>query len=230
MFGRISTPNRNGTRAKNSFELQNKFGGVVQLKAPVSKIDQLRSRHGLLPHLVHHKRNTVGSVRHDHQRCNRVGMKDDDPGTHQWHRGLYSEEPSPDQRRLYRLVTEMRGFSDRALSEARFDAVLVLGLLLGPMEERVVILSPEVHAAWILARIDKVFRALLEKTKLEGGDVVERIGQFKKLFSRFCMTGKVLRLETEPQHWVSFGFDSNDPLPEWMPERLLRDDDHSASS
>lgn len=138
-----------------------------------------------------------------------------------WHQYLFHSEPSADQVCLYDQWPTFRGFSDRAKSDSRSDSVITLGLLTGELEDKVLLLAPSALHGWLLGRIERTAYLAMEHGKTEPGDVRARMSGFVKLFGRFLLNGRVLQMETEPANWVSYGFNRDDAVPEWLRRALL---------
>lgn len=137
------------------------------------------------------------------------------------HEIMLNRAPTADQERLYTRWPEFKGFSDREANAERAEAVLVAGLMSGRGAEHVLVLAPQAQEEWLLKQCEKMALATFEGCKKYPSRVRELVYGYTRLFEKLKMTGRLLQLQEEPQHWVSFGFTADDLLPSWIPNRLL---------
>ena len=136
------------------------------------------------------------------------------------HSLLLGKEPTATQMRLYSQFPEFRGFSDRTLDTEKLEAIVVLGLTFGPVPHRVHLLAPVAHEDWVIDAINKVTDQVFEACKKQKNPVAFARG-CGEMFKKLALMGRLLQIPAEPERWVSFGFAVEDPLPPWMPRRLL---------
>lgn len=137
------------------------------------------------------------------------------------HWRILGRSPNEDQARLYTSWPKFRGFSDRNLCPARAEAVIIAALMQGKGAERVFLLVPQGQEDWLLQQCDATATATFEGCKRYPKRAKELIYGYTCLFKTLTMTGRLLQLQNEPEHWVSFGFSADDLLPPWMTNRLL---------
>ncbi len=143
------------------------------------------------------------------------------------HRVILGKEPTPTQLELYTRYPAYRGFSDRTLNAEKLEAVILLALVSGGINERVLCCAPVAHENWVVAQFNEVATTAFNHCKTLPNKLVIA-NAYAKLFSKVAIIGRLLQITDEPSHWVSFGFSKDDPLPEWMPKRLI--DQPSSSS
>ena len=109
--------------------------------------------------------------------------------------------------------------------ESKFLAVLVLAfwktLPIGTEKyHKVLLLVPPAHEKWVLAQVKTYAKMLLE-----------RFSECPELYHLVCQAirhlqlgARILGMPEAPEHWVSFGFRSEDPIPAWMQSRLVQGD------
>jgi len=136
------------------------------------------------------------------------------------HRTLLGKEPTETQVQLYSRFPEFRGFSDQTLDPEILEAIVILGLTFGTVQERVFVLAPVVHENWVLAEFNKVTDLVFNEVKKHPNraGVAKAYGM---MFKKLALMGRLLQFKEEPARWVSFGFSAEDPIPDWMPPRLL---------
>lgn len=101
------------------------------------------------------------------------------------------------------------------------EAVLLLALRSGTASDRIIVLAPLTQEGWLLEQCERMAMTCFEGCKKYPSRVKELVYGYTRLFQKLKMTGRLLQLQEEPQHWVSFGFAVDDPLPEWVTNRLL---------
>jgi hypothetical protein len=140
-----------------------------------------------------------------------------------WHQTVVGTEPTPEQLRLYDSWPNLRGFSDRTQDPKIAEAIIVLALRAGSVSDRVLVLAPLAVEDWLLQQFDSAaMRCFQGCPQRYPGRAKEMINGFTQLFRKVKMTGRILQMPEEPAHWLSFGFSVDDPLPPWMPGRLLK--------
>lgn len=139
----------------------------------------------------------------------------------QWHRTLLGQEPTEAQSKLYDSYPKYRGIADRTLDPKIAEAILILALQSGVAQDKVLVLAPLAHEKWMLAQFDQLVDRAFAVCKQYPQHARQMVTGYAQLFKKVQLTGRLLQLTREPQYWVSFGFSTEDPLPEWMPQRLL---------
>jgi hypothetical protein len=137
------------------------------------------------------------------------------------HQRVLGRASSADQDKLYTSWPEFRGFSDRTADVVRAEAVILAALMSGIGTDRVLILVSRDQEEWLLKQCEAAAIACFEGCKKYPSRVKELVYGYTRLFQKLKMTGRLLQLQEEPPHWVSFGFTVDDPLPAWMTNRLL---------
>jgi len=141
--------------------------------------------------------------------------------TPEFHQIVLGTEPTAEQLRLYNQFPDFRGISDRAQEPKVAEAVLLLALRSGTAADRVLVLAPLAQEEWLLKQCETMAIGCFEGCKKYPSRVEELVYGYKQLFKKLMMTGRLLQLQEEPEHWVSFGFTVDDILPSWMTNRLL---------
>lgn len=144
--------------------------------------------------------------------------------TTQWHKTVLGSEPTAEQSRLYSSYPKYKGIADRTLDPKVAEAVLILALRSGFAQDKVLVLAPIQHETWLLQQFDLIVTTALEDCKRYPSRIRQTTAGYTQLFKKVTLMGRLLQLHREPQYWVSFGFTSDDPLPEWMPQRLLKNE------
>lgn len=140
----------------------------------------------------------------------------------EWHRTMLGLEPTEQQSKLYNSYPKYRGIADPALDPKVAEAILILALSSGFAQDKVLVLAPLSHEKWVLSQVNQLVVQTFQHCKMRTLDQAKReIAAYTQLFKKLQLTGRLLQLPKEPQHWVSFGFTLQDPLPEWMRPRLL---------
>lgn len=140
--------------------------------------------------------------------------------TKEKHKTLLGKDPTPTQLCLYANFPEFRGFSDRTLDPEKLEAVLVLGLTFGTVRDRVFVLAPVAHENWVMEQFNAVCDRVFEVCKREKNRLhISKV--YGLMFQKLVVMGRLLQLEHEPSHWVSFGFAVDEELPAWMGSHLL---------
>lgn len=136
------------------------------------------------------------------------------------HKILLGKDPTPAQLELYSRYPDVRGFSERSLDVEKLEAAVVAGLTSGKPTDRVLLLAPVAHEVWVLDGINSIAAVMFERAKQQRDPVAFAKG-LSTLFQKLVVLGRLLQITTEPEHWVSFGFSKEDPLPEWMPAKMI---------
>lgn len=135
----------------------------------------------------------------------------------EWHRVLLSSAPTPRQQALYQQYPTFCGYNCADQDPELLDAITLLALRAGSIENKPLILAPIAMESWVLQGIEalavRIFQRCKSSPKLVKG--------YSLLFNKLLLTSRVLQLKGEPQHWVSLGFTASHPLPEWMAPKLL---------
>jgi hypothetical protein len=141
--------------------------------------------------------------------------------TIEWHRIILGTEPTAEQMRLYNAYPEYKGISDRAQDPDMAKSAILLALRSGTGTDQVLVLAPQAQEDWLLKQCETVAITCFESCKKYPTRAKDLIKGYTRLFQKLKMTGRLLQLEEEPPHWVSFGFSVDDALPPWMPGKLL---------
>ena len=140
---------------------------------------------------------------------------------HKLHTQIIGDSPNDDQAAIYQAYPKHRGYSDSHLNIARFEAVMLLALCQAAKSEIVLVLAPEAREAWVIEHFNKLADRIFARCKEASGNRVELARAYKLMFKRTYITGRLLQIDREPPQWVSFGWHAEDPLPEWLPGKLL---------
>lgn len=148
-----------------------------------------------------------------------------------WHTRLLGIPSQEDQKLLYQAVPlGSRGYSDNAMDEARFQAILIVTLIQTMAADagethRVIILCPPSHEQWALAQLQVFARTIFNGFKklphtatAKRSDVARR---FSTCFKHIFLASRVFQLGERPERWMSFGFKKTDPIPDWMRAALI---------
>ena len=141
------------------------------------------------------------------------------------HSQIIGVEPNDDQKRLYASFTDFRGYSDDDLNSDRFEAIVLLSLSEAAQSEQgVLVFAPPVHEGWVIRHFNELADRIFTRCKSIGGEATKRIElarAYQTMFERVHLTGKLMQIHEAPARWVSFGFKRTDPLPDWVPDKLL---------
>jgi hypothetical protein len=138
-----------------------------------------------------------------------------------WHRIVLGADPAPAQVRLYSSYPDYRGISDRTRDTQIAQAVIVLALRAGETDDRVMLITPTAQAEWMLEQCEDAATKSFASCSGHPEHASRLAVGYTRLFKKLIMVTRPLQMADEPQHWVSFGFAADEPLPPWMPERLL---------
>lgn len=133
-------------------------------------------------------------------------------------------ETLKDQSLLYEGYPNVRGYSDPEANETRFAAVTTLAMALAFDHDHVLFLVPPAHKGWTMERFRIVRNAFFTRCKTMPGSQEGRVRlaeTFRQNFKRFYIVERPLQLSKAPPAWVAFGFDAQDPVPEWLRSGLL---------
>ena len=112
----------------------------------------------------------------------------------------------------------IRGFDSRDPDDGdTFQGALALALFQTEGQQKVYLLVPKAQQEKIFRWLKLVARQLIRARR----DNAEHVEAIRDLFRYLIMQSRVLQFPDEPPRWVSIGFCSTDPLPEWMKGRLL---------
>lgn len=140
------------------------------------------------------------------------------------HANIIGDSPTEDQKALYSVFPQSRGYSDSDLNAGRFEACALIALSEAANSDKVLIFAPVAHEKWVIDCHNDLADRIFTRCRSLGGDKASRVGlarAYKMLYQRVFITGKLLQMVDPPSHWVSFGFQASDPLPGWMSGRLL---------
>ena len=136
------------------------------------------------------------------------------------HVTLLNREPSERQLDIYKTFPDFRGISDTSLNKDILDVILVMGLLDGTYKDRVFLLAPPDYEAWVLQQLEEFADTVFQGAKRYPN--ASRIAQgYGILFKKLALASRVLQFPSEPEHWVSFGFSVDTPIPDWMRAKLV---------
>jgi hypothetical protein len=130
-----------------------------------------------------------------------------------FHRKVLGSEPTARQRSFYEMGS--RGFSV-ALDEELFAATFLLAVYLAK-DGPVVIAIPKAIDRQILQAITYWTRGIYRRFK--GRDVAFK--DFTNRIHQLQLATRLLVQTQEPARWVSMGLSKEDPIPEWLKNRLL---------
>jgi hypothetical protein len=136
-----------------------------------------------------------------------------------FHQRLYGTPPSEIAQSLYEAYEQgYRGLDLRELDSERFQASLTLALYLTEnRQHRVSLLVPKAQQDLVVQQLRNSALQLIKSRRKNPASAKIIQG----LFHCLMLQSRILQLEYEPVPWVSIGFTSKDPLPEWMKNRLL---------
>jgi len=140
------------------------------------------------------------------------------------HRVTLGTQPSKEQERLYAAHSKgVRGYAGHLLDEGRFEATVLMatGEAAGREREKVLLLAPLAQQQWVIDQLNLVANKVFAKCLAVNGDRLKLANYYGGLLRRIYFMGRVLQLQEQPRYWVAFGFDTSDPIPAWMPSRLL---------
>jgi len=140
------------------------------------------------------------------------------------HANIIGGSLTEDQKALYSVFPEFRGYSDSGLNAKRLEACVLIALSEAANSDKVLIFAPVAHEKWVIDCHNDLADRIFTRCRSLGGDKASRVGlarAYKMLFQRVFITGKLLQIVDPPPHWVSFGFRATDPLPGWMSGKLL---------
>jgi hypothetical protein len=143
------------------------------------------------------------------------------------HKTLYRTAPLESHLKLYE--SDKKGFSNKALDEGLFRAIVVLTLhktMRGSADQpaRVALLVAGTHEKWVIDQFDKEAREIFSNFKTMPGTQKSRAALaklFGNCFKAVFVGSRLLQLPEAPEAWTSFGFSDQDPIPDWMREGLL---------
>lgn len=126
---------------------------------------------------------------------------------------------------LYSAVEEnKRGFrlklNGAKTDPERFLATFVLAFHMTafPTPGRVIFIVSRVTERWAVDQIKGIAYYVYRQRK---GASKEAINAIDDALRNIDIGSRALQFETEPERWVSYGFNSQDILPPWMRGRLL---------
>lgn len=138
-----------------------------------------------------------------------------------WHTMIFGLVPSEDQLRLYQRYPAMRGYSDHQMDVRRCEAVVLLALQAGGGNDLVPILIPPSLEAEMLKQIEAIADTAFKSCRSIPKNAVGYVQGYAKMFKKLRLATRPLQMSQEPSNWLSFGFNSADPLPSWVGNRLL---------
>jgi hypothetical protein len=133
---------------------------------------------------------------------------------------LLNKKATSKQIHLYNKFPEYRGFSDLTLDTDIIEAVLILALTCGGPTDRVFVFTPISNIEWVISQFDQISKVMFKECK-RLDDPKKMAQSYMVLFKKVVVLGKLLQLEKEPEHWVSFGFTIDNPIPSWLKQKLI---------
>ncbi len=143
------------------------------------------------------------------------------------HQVMLGREPTPIQQRLYDEFPTAVGYSDRTLDAERFQAVTVLTIRRaieakrGPEPHRVLVFIPPAHEAWVLDQFRTFTKDVFAYCKTLSGNRAALAKRWGEHFHQIVIAKRVLQFSDPPPHWMAFGFDREDLIPDWVRSRLI---------
>ncbi len=140
------------------------------------------------------------------------------------HETLLGDAPNGQHQSLYGTFPKRRGFSDRRIHIARFEAAFVLALAQtlpmgsGKMRRVMFFVAPSAET-WAVEQMGRIAKVIFGRFKAEGN--VKGAQLLGDAFKNVMMGKYVLQVAEEPERWACFGFRATDPVPEWMRDSLL---------
>jgi hypothetical protein len=142
------------------------------------------------------------------------------------HSLFMGNEPTPAQARFY--ASKMRGFSDKAFNKERLAAVVVMALVMTTRKSiedptRVILAIPSSHDPWAVEEMNKLSKGMFDHIRKSDMTPENRITNAKnlgRLFKSFYLCNHILQYTEKPDCWMAFGFTKDEPIPDWMKERL----------
>ena len=130
---------------------------------------------------------------------------------------------TPQHRWLYNGFAKsgLRGYSGNEANETRFLATLVLALYQVKTPEetemhRVALILPKPLTHWYREQVKAIATYVFSKRQGQ----TEACRVITDAFAHLLRTSQVLQIR-QPDRWVIFGFQSDDPLPPWVQGHLL---------
>jgi hypothetical protein len=122
---------------------------------------------------------------------------------------------SPPQMRLYE--SQGRGFSSKEKEFVLFVGILILALSqIKPNKGQVILITPDSHLHWVTAQMSTIARYMIRTRKKSA----EGVALVRTILSQILLNTRPMQI-SEPTSWVSFGLSREDPLPEWLSNRLI---------
>jgi hypothetical protein len=135
------------------------------------------------------------------------------------HQTLLGKKPTKKQLLFYKRFPEFRGISDKSLDPEILEALFVAALTSGKGRDRAYILAPVAHEAWVMEQFNKTADIMFAGCKKWPNPVKIAKG-YGQMLKKIMIVGRLLQIPEEPPYWVSFGFTLNDPIPDWVKDRL----------
>lgn len=136
------------------------------------------------------------------------------------HETLLGKEATKRQRHFYEKFPEFRGISDSSLDPEILEAVLISALTFGAAQDRIYFFAPLAHEEWVLKQFNQIADVIFERCK-KWSKPVDKAKGIAMLFKKIVIIGKLPQIPSEPKCWVSFGFTTQDFIPEWMEPKLM---------
>lgn len=146
-----------------------------------------------------------------------------------FHENCFGTPPTPEHCQLYDAYPASRGYSDRKLNRERFRAAFVLALyqtiVFGQKKTaKSYLIIPRAHDAWVTKEMRSLIQEIFDQIKVvraSGKDVRGITDYITGCIKSLLIGHLAFQLSGEPEHWSVFGISSKDPVPEWIPDRLL---------
>lgn len=144
----------------------------------------------------------------------------------QFHRKLLGVDPFEEQLQLYQ--SSARGFIDDGYNHRRMQAIFFLALYLAqPSEDKeafrkVFLIFPPTHEKWAIEMIRVITKAVLTITASDK----ETYKLVSNCIVQLQMGHRVFRIP-EPDLWVTYGFNQDTPIPEWMARKTIKVEDNA---
>ncbi len=142
-----------------------------------------------------------------------------------YHTQLIGKAPTKEHLTLYEAFPDYKGFSDREVNLARFEAVIVLCLSQAFNEpgqdkpNKTYLFVPANQEKWAMAQLKILAQRLFARCKEhKAKGTALYLGE---VFRSLMLGSRAVLLVNDPGRWAAYGFDRKDPAPNWMRDKLL---------